>query len=693
MITLEEYYEQLINEIAIGADTNSTFTQSQFLEKSIEFLVEDGIIGFENQIIEFISADKNLRVDCFDYDENRNILNLIIVDFENSINLGSLDKSDINSNFKKVERFFKKSLKDDFYKSLEESNGSYEIAKFIFNEKNNINEVNIILLTNKRLKTKLKKLDTSNIDGFIFNYDIWDIERFYNAEVSKNETESIKINFLNEFNTSIPALKVNFNDSIYSSYLCVISGDILAKMYEKYGSRLLEANIRSFLQFKSGINKGIRKTIKEAPEMFFAYNNGITATADGVEIDEKGNITTLKNLQIVNGGQTTASLYTSRKNDKSDLSKIFVQMKLSVIPENQIHEVVPNISRFANSQNKVSDSDLFSNHPFHRRMEEKSRRISTPRKQGELHQTKWYYERARGQYLEEQSKLTESQKRAFKELYPKNQLISKTDLAKVLVIFDCHPYKAVQGAQIVFKFFAENIVKEWDNSESTFNDAFFQFSIAKIIIFKTVQQIVSTKKDEIRGQDRAIVVAYTISSIFHLLSKQNMSVDFEIIWKKQSLNNAFLAQLNKTINFINKYMLEQTLKNGMTVLSFSKTIKCWQELQNQIVVDNNFFNEDFKQSLLDKSEIKIQLKESKINQAVESEVEIQKKLFKISLLNYNEMKIYGLDKNLLNENEIILLNIMIKALSSGKVVPNKFQIFQLKSLIEKLKENSFEVNF
>ena len=172
-----------------------------------------------------------------------------------------------------------------------------------------------------------------------------------------------------------------------------------------------------------------------------------------------------------------------------------------------------------------------------------------------------------------------------------------------------------------------------------------------------------------------------------------MSVDFEIIWKKQSLNNAFLAQLNKTINFINKYMLEQTLKNGMTVLSFSKTIKCWQELQNQIVVDNNFFNEDFKQSLLDKSEIKIQLKESKINQAVESEVEIQKKLFKISLLNYNEMKIYGLDKNLLNENEIILLNIMIKALSSGKVVPNKFQIFQLKSLIEKLKENSFEVNF
>lgn len=693
MITLEEYYDELINEIAIGADTNETFTESQFLEKSVEFLVEDGIIGFENQIIGFISGDKSLKINCYDYDENRNILNLIIVDFENSIGLGTLDKSDINSNFKKVERFVKKSLKIDFYKSLDESGGESALAKFIHNEKNNINEVNVILITNKQLKTKLKKLDTENIDGFTFNYDIWDIERFFNAVMSKNETEAIRINFLDEFNTVIPSLKANFDDSIYNSYLCVISGDTLAKMYEKYGSRLLEANIRSFLQFKSGINKGIRKTIKETPDMFFAYNNGITATADGVEVDDKGNIIVLKNLQIVNGGQTTASLYTSKKNDKSDLSKIFVQMKLSVIPEEQIHEVVPNISRFANSQNKVSDSDLFANHPFHRRMEEKSRRIATPRKQGELHQTKWYYERARGQYLEEQSKLTEAKKREFKELYPKNQLIVKTDLAKVLVLFEYHPYKAVQGAQIVFKFFAENIVKEWDNSESTFSDTFFQFAIAKIIIFKTVQQIVASKKDEIRGQDRAIVVAYTISSIFYLLDKQKMSVDFENIWKKQCIDDIFLEQINQTINYVNQYMLEQTQKNGMTVLSYSKTIRCWQELQNQITNQNDFLNENFKDSLLDKSEIKVQLKEAKKNQEVETEVEIQKKLFKISVSKYNDMKVFGTNNKLINQNEILLLDLMIKALSTGKVAPNKIQTFQIKDLIKKLQDNNFDIEF
>lgn len=693
MITLEEFYDELINEIAIGADANETFTHSQFLEKSVDFLVEDGIIGFEYTIIEYLSADKTMRIDCYDYDENRNILNLLTVDFENSTELGGLDKSEIKTHFKKVERFLKKSIKNNFYKSLEESSGGYELAKFIHNEKNNINEMNIILITNKRLKTKLKKLNTEDIDGFTVNYDIWDIERFFNAVISKNETESIKINFLNEFNTSIPALKANFDDSVYNSYLCVISGDTLAKMYEKYGYRLLEANIRSFLQFKSGINKGIRKTIKESPDMFFAYNNGITATADGVEVDTNGNIIGLKNLQIVNGGQTTASLYTSKKNDKSDLSKIFVQMKLSVIPEEQIHEVVPNISRFANSQNKVSDSDLFANHPFHRRMEEKSRRISTPRQQGELHQTKWYYERARGQYLEEQSKLTEAQKRAFKELYPKNQLISKTDLAKVLVLFEYHPYKAVQGAQIVFKFFAENIVKEWDNNESTFSDAFFQFAIAKIIIFKTVQQIVASKKNEIRGQDRAIVVAYTISSIFYLLDKQKMSIDFDVIWKKQILENSFLEQIHQTINCVNQYMIEQTSKNGMTVLSYSKTLRCWNELQNQIINQNNFLIQDFKDSLLDKSEITVQLKEAKKNQAVESEVEIQKKLFKIPLSKYNEMKIFGSNMKLINQNEILLIDLMIKTLTTVKIAPNKIQIFQIKSLINKLQDNNFDIEF
>lgn len=690
MVSLEEYYEDFINRITLGADANETFTQSQFFDESINFLVEDGIIGDDYRYVEFMSADKSLRIDGYYFEENRNILHLIIVDFENISTIDTLNKGDLDTNFRKAERFFKKSLKNDFYSSLEETTEGYELAKFIYINQSEISEVHVVLLTNKILKTKIKKLESQEIENTPFNYDIWDIERFFQAELSRGETEAIEIDFVNEFNISIPALKANLHDSIYSSYLCVVSGDILAKLYERYGQRLLEANIRSFLQFKSGINKGIRKTIKETPDMFFAYNNGITATADGVNTDNNGNIIRLKNLQIVNGGQTTASLYTSKKNDKTDLSNIFVQMKLSIIPEEQIHEIVPNISRYANSQNKVSDSDLFANHPFHRRMEVKSRRIFAPKRQGELKQTKWYYERTRGQHLEEQSKLTDAKKREFKELYPKTQHISKTELAKVLVIFELHPYKAVQGEQIAFKYFAENIVKEWDNNESTFSDVFFQFAIAKIIIFKTVHQIVASKKDEIRGQDRAIVVAYTISSIFYLLDKQKMSIDFETIWKKQTLENSFLEQIHQTINYVNQYMLEQTSKNGMTVLSYSKTIRCWNELQNQIINQNDFLLEDFKDSLLDSSEITVQLKEAKKNQAVESEVEIQKRLFKIPKNKYEDMKIFGINNKILNISELGFIDVMIKALS-GHGAPTEKQIPRISKVVEKLIDEGFEI--
>src|SRR5690606_7208558 len=136
---------------------------------------------------------------------------------------------------------------------------------------------------------------------------------------------------------------------------------------------------------------------------FFAYNNGITATADYIDFEEAPDglkIRKVRNLQIVNGGQTTASLFHTAKKDKADLSGIFVQAKLSVIPEEHVDEIVPLISRFANSQNKVSDADFFANDPFHIEIEELSRSVWTPAIGGTSHATHWFYERARGQYMD-----------------------------------------------------------------------------------------------------------------------------------------------------------------------------------------------------------------------------------------------------------------------------------------------------
>ncbi|MEZ5461921.1 AIPR family protein [Dokdonella sp.] len=151
-----------------------------------------------------------------------------------------------------------------------------------------------------------------------------------------------------------------------------------ADLYEKFGARLLETNVRGFLSERGKVNRGIRSTIQNSPQMFFAYNNGLTATASSVELDEDNSrILDIKDLQIVNGGQTTASLFWARKKHKADLGSVSVQMKLSVIPDSlgdSFDEIVGKISEYANSQNKVSEADLSANRGFHREMEKISRR-------------------------------------------------------------------------------------------------------------------------------------------------------------------------------------------------------------------------------------------------------------------------------------------------------------------------------
>jgi hypothetical protein len=156
---------------------------------------------------------------------------------------------------------------------------------------------------------------------------------------------------------------------MYDCYLAIIPGEVLAKLYKEYSNELLESNVRAFLGQAGTFNKGIRDTIRTKPQMFLPYNNGITATAERVEtqiIDNQLVITKLNDFQIVNGGQTTASLFhTQRKFKDADLSKIYVQMKLTVIKDKEQKNIeVPNISRFANSQNKVTELDLSSNNPY-----------------------------------------------------------------------------------------------------------------------------------------------------------------------------------------------------------------------------------------------------------------------------------------------------------------------------------------
>ena len=282
----------------------------------------------------------------------------------------------------------------------------------------------------------------------------------------------------------------------YTSYLTVIRGDILADLYLDYGARLLEGNVRSFLSTKGKINKGIKQTIENEPEMFFAYNNGIAATAYDAVIstDSEGSfITNIIDLQIINGGQTTASIANSVLQSKIDVSNISVPMKLSIDDKEKSKILIPLIAVYANSQNKVDSADFSSNHPYHIRFEEYSRKVYAPAVQGNLYQTIWFYERARGQYTQAQMKLTKGEKKKFAAKNPKSQVLKKVDIAKYINTERMLPHIVSKGAQFNSKAFFEHTKKEWDKSDEQFNEFYYKKVIALAIMFKTTESIVSNQ--------------------------------------------------------------------------------------------------------------------------------------------------------------------------------------------------------
>ncbi|MBT5492183.1 AIPR family protein, partial [bacterium] len=336
MNEIDEFYDDFIQQIYTSADVGEDFKESQFFDKSMEYLLDDGTV----EDYTYLPYKKiGMKIDGYEFIEDREVLNLFVCDFEDDYELKTLTNSDIELNIKRLTKFFNQSIEKKFYVDLEETSPGYAAAYFLYNNQGRFKSINIILISNKQLSKTVKKLPAEQIKDYKVTYDIWEIKRFFEIETSKNKKETLVIDFESDFDTLIPSLPAHIYSSPYRSYLCVIRGDVLSKLYEKYGSRLLESNVRSFLQFRAKINKGIRKTINENPSMFFAYNNGLTATAEDIEVTSDNKIKSLKNFQIVNGGQTTASLFNTMKMDKVDLSDIFVQMKLTIIDDENVNEV------------------------------------------------------------------------------------------------------------------------------------------------------------------------------------------------------------------------------------------------------------------------------------------------------------------------------------------------------------------
>jgi len=658
-MTHEEFFQAFMKNIYAEAEAGSQLNEPVFVEQTCEFLCDQAVL--ENyDLVSYKKGPAGIKVDAWEYLSDSGSLTLLVSDFRDS--LETLTRTDARKIFNRASKFFEKSLERKFYAGMEESDPAWHLAKEIYNLQDDITRLRIIILSNALISKQFQTLEESEVGAFKCVQEIWDLERLFRIQTSATGKEVTVINFEKEFGTSIPCLPAYIGSDTYQSFLLAIPGQQIAVLYEKYGERLLEQNVRTFLQFRGKVNKGMRNTILNEPHMFFAYNNGITATAEEVEsYTQEGStrIKSLKNLQVVNGGQTTASLYTALRKSRADLENVYVQVKLTVVPLEKVEEVVPRISEYANTQNKVNAADFFSNHPFHLRVEDFSRRIWAPSVEGGMRETRWFYERARGQYANAQASLTPAAKRKFLAQHPRNQMITKTDLAKYYYSWERLPHIVSLGAQKNFAKFAAEVSREWEKNEKKFNELYFKEMISKAILFRFLDRKIM--KQPWYESYKANIVTYTIAMFSELIERSDRQFDHEKVWLKQSLSESLLKLLLNIAEEVNQ-IIQDTPEGIKNISEWCKKEQYWRNVHDQMSVPLNGLGANFLVGSYQAGEKK---KSAEAIQRIDNGIEAQKKVFQSGAQFWSRLWSWNQVSKVLSLKEQDIVNI-------AKQIPNKY---------------------
>lgn len=678
--TVEEFFHDFRQETLAGAEANSTYQLEAFMEAVSNELIETGFVeGFEHC---HYRAPRGMRVDGFWFNDEA-ALDIFVADFDCRRELETLTRTDVDASFKRAVNFFEASLQGQLEPDV--TTPEYGLVRQIADRRAMLRHVNFYLTSERVLSDRFQGLPDNEIGGIRATYHIWDIARFQRQRSSRGHKEPLNIDFVELFGNGIACLPANLGSDSYRSYLIVMPAPILAALYDRYSARLLEQNVRTFLQARAQVNKGIRATILNEPQMFFAYNNGITATAQEVETrttDAGLQIVRMTDLQIVNGGQTTASLFHTQRRDKADLSNIFVQMKLSVIDSEQSEMVVPRISEYANTQNRVNAADFFSNHPFHVRMAEFSRRIWAPAQQGAQRESKWFYERARGQYIDAQSKLTAGEQKRFRAEYPKAQMLTKTDLAKFENVFDDHPRWVNLGGQKNFARYALRIGREWEKSSDGFNELYFKRVIARGILFRATERLVSAQT-WYNGGYRANIVAYTLAMLGEIARRRKATVDYQRIWTIQAVDE----MLSQALAIIAAAVNESIIRPPQGISNISEWCKregCWTRLVEQADDITKLLPEELWAGFISAEDNKHETKSARQTQKIDNGIEAQRQVIAIAPATWQRLRAQMSAKRLLTPKEVGIMQIAAQ-------IPNKIPTeSQSRVLLEILKKSQVE---
>ncbi|MEW9053956.1 MAG: AIPR family protein [Neobacillus sp.] len=558
-----------------------------FLDKMLTFMdrQDDPEILFPP----YLDTAKNIAVNAYSFDEENNVLDLFVVDYnfeQTEEALLSISMTGVTEIANKAKRFITNA--QTLIQTIDPSLQSYDLVKLITESSEEINEVNIFVVTNSYYLSN--KPVEMTIPGYeTVNVQVWDLDRVQQLILTEQGIQTDYINFERDYGVNLEMMLVP--DPVsgvkdFDCYVGYISAELLAKAYDEWGQKLVERNVRSFLQARGGTNKGIRDTLKDPfqRKMFVAYNNGISTVArsgDIEKVDGKENLCRIKGLsgwQIVNGGQTTASIHQAYK-DGIPLKDVFVQAKLTILQANEFvmkdqhlleDEMVARISQYANTQNKINKSDLLANTRFMSDLEKFSRNIWIPVYDGRRPESKWYFERARGQYMVDINRRKRGKEQTeFKKQYPKDKVLTKVDIAKHFVSWEGFPHISSKGGEEAFKKFMDLNKNFWksDKDQAKMTLSVYQKLIARSIINKRVQEIVDEMK--LRGY-KANVIYYTVAMLNHLYKER---IDLVEVWEKQSLSDKWdeviRVMADKALIFLRDSAGERN------VTQWAKQEACW----------------------------------------------------------------------------------------------------------------------
>ncbi|GAB4098279.1 AIPR family protein [Sinomonas halotolerans] len=683
---VREFHQSLLAEVGLRADAEGDYMQSAFTRTVGERLAEAG--EFESlEVLDFEGTGKRrrtLRVNGYDLDNQDASVALVVSLFNGGGYVESVGVPEIKAQLKSLQSYLEDAVDGSFLEGREHSDPAYQLASDLRDRGSVVSRYRLFFITDGRASDRLKELPSVSVGGVPVDFHIWDIERLLQLSLSSSDHEPLDIDITEWADKGIPALAVRHGASEdFSVYLACMPGSLVAGLYGRYGSRLLESNVRSYLSNRGKVNRGIKDTIIAKPSRFLAYNNGITATAASVETTPDGSIARIRDLQIVNGGQTTASLFfVGRDSRDANLDAAFVQMKLVVLDTTTDPELVPKISQYANSQNAVSASDFFSNHEFHQRIESLSRRVLVPAALGSTLNTKWYYERTKGQYENEKSLRAGSASARFEKEYPKRQRIDKPSLAKYTMAWEQQPHVVSLGAQKNFAAFANHVEKTWEKDPDSFNEAYFKEAIAKGILFEDIRSAVGKAEWYEKGY-LANIVAYTVAKIANVVaqSARGRVLDFERIWREQKVQPSLLAFALDIAQEVQAVLTSDT-RAVQNVTEWAKKPECWNRvraLRVEIPVTAAA-------GLADPVAVATAKRQAKDNQKIDNGIDKVVKVMDVPAAHWAELRDFGLANRLVAEKDLSIL----KLVTNGMGIPSDRQAARLCAIVEAANSRGFE---